>query len=138
MPPDSVSLNKASIIERALRRVREEYAANPQLDNWTHIDALTLNLERACQAAIDLAMHRVSSGRLGMPQSSGEAFTLLADAGLIPPALAERLRAMTGFRNIAVHQYQKLDLAILRRIAESSAPDLATFCHHLGLKIVTA
>ena len=53
--PDSVSLNKAAIIERAIRRMHEEYRANPTLDNYTHIDAMTLNVERACQAAIDLA-----------------------------------------------------------------------------------
>jgi hypothetical protein len=46
--PDSVSLNKAAIIERAIRRMHEEYRANPALDNDTHIDAMTLNIERAC------------------------------------------------------------------------------------------
>ncbi len=44
-------------------------------------DRFTLNIERACQAAIDMAMHRVASAHLGIPQSSGEAFTLLEQAG---------------------------------------------------------
>ncbi len=34
--------------------MKEEYAFNPNLDNYTHIDAMVLNIERACQAAIDL------------------------------------------------------------------------------------
>ena len=70
IPPDDVCLNKASIIERALRRVREEYSCDPGLTDYTHIDAMTLNIERACQAAIDLAMHVVARDRLGMPQTS--------------------------------------------------------------------
>jgi uncharacterized protein YutE (UPF0331/DUF86 family) len=52
--------------------------------NTTHVNALTLNIERACQACIDLAMHVVAVRRLGIPQSSGEAFTLLRAADLIP------------------------------------------------------
>ncbi len=39
-PPDDVCLNKAAIIERAIRRIHAEYAANPGLDNFTHIDAM--------------------------------------------------------------------------------------------------
>jgi uncharacterized protein YutE (UPF0331/DUF86 family) len=80
---DDICLNKAAIIERALRRMKEEYAADPQLKNFTHIDALILNIERACQAAIDLAMHLVTKNRLGMPQNNAEAFRLLFKAGII-------------------------------------------------------
>jgi hypothetical protein len=40
-------MNKAAIMERCIRRMREEYAADPTLANHTHLDALTLNIERA-------------------------------------------------------------------------------------------
>mgnify|MGYP000091058574 CR=1 FL=1 len=63
--PDDVMLNKAAVIERSLRRVIEIYRADPELSDMMHIDALTLNIERACQAAIDLAMHVVASKHLG-------------------------------------------------------------------------
>lgn len=53
-PPDDILLNKAAIIERCIRRIQEEYHACPDLDNHTHVDALTLNIERACQAAINM------------------------------------------------------------------------------------
>jgi len=69
--PDNVVLNKAAVIERALRRMRQEYEFNPTLDNFTHVDAMILNIERACQAAIDLAQHLVAQNHLGIPQSSG-------------------------------------------------------------------
>lgn len=61
--PDNVLLNKAAIIERSLRRMREEYEANLDLDNFTHIDAMILNIERACQAAIDLFKNSQINGR---------------------------------------------------------------------------
>lgn len=64
--PDDILLNKASIIERCIRRVGEESLACPDFDNFTHVDALTLNIERACQAAIDMAMHVVAVRRMGV------------------------------------------------------------------------
>ena len=133
--PDDVALNKAAIIERCIRRIREEYAADPTLNSYTHTDALTLNIERACQAAIDLAMHLVAEGRLGMPKNSGDAFTLIRKAGIIPQALEKHLRAMTGFRNVAIHEYRELDKAILHVIARDGWKDLVQFCKALGLRI---
>jgi uncharacterized protein YutE (UPF0331/DUF86 family) len=61
--PDDLCRNKAAIIERSLRRMKEEFAADPELVNYTHIDAMTLNIERACQAAIDLALHLIARER---------------------------------------------------------------------------
>ena len=102
--PDDICLNKAAIIERALRRVHEEYAACPNLDNYTNVDAMTLNIERACQAAIDLAMHLVAREHAGIPQNSADAFILLEKAGLLQAETVKEMTAMTGFRNVSVHE----------------------------------
>jgi len=134
-PPDDVLLNKAAIIERCIRRLREESRACPDLDDFTHLDALTLNIERACQAAIDMAMHVVAERRLGVPQSSAGAFTLLEQAGLIDAALSKSLRGMAGFRNIAVHQYEELNLEILRWVVKSGHLDFIKLAEALGVSI---
>lgn len=133
--PDEIALNKAAIIERALRRIQQEYQANPQLDNYTHIDAMTLNVERACQAAIDLAMHIVARRRLGMPQSSSEAFRLIHEAGFINKEISKDMIAMTGFRNIAIHEYQQMDMSVLRDIAETRWRSLVDYCRAFGLRV---
>ena len=133
--PDDVCVNKAAIMERALRRVREEFAADPELASWTHVDALTLNVERACQAAIDLAMRLVTRERLGAPQSSSDAFRLLQQGGLISEPIARSMVAMVGFRNVVIHEYQRVDLAILRAIAQTRWQDFVAYCDQLGLVI---
>lgn len=133
---DDVLLNKAVIIERCLRRVDEEYAGDPaRLRNFTHQDAVVLNLQRACQAAIDIAMHVLRSEHIGVPQSSANAFDLLVEAGRIEDDLARKLRGMVGFRNIAVHEYQRLDLDILEHIVLHSRGDLVEFCALFGITI---
>ena len=135
MPADDVSLNKAAIIERCIRRMREEYEADRTLSNVTHLDALVLNIERACQAAIDLAMHMVAKEHLGMPQSSAEAFSLLRQAGKLEGALASRLSGMTGFRNIAIHQYQDIEPDVIHWIVQEGWRDFVAVCAVLGMKI---
>ena len=102
---DDVVLNKAAIIERCVARVREEHAGDPRnlTDNPTRQDSIILNLQRACEAAIDLAMHIVRERHLGIPQESRDAFELLFRAGLIDADLSGRLKRMVGFRNVAVH-----------------------------------
>lgn len=114
---DDVVLNKAATIERCLARVREEYGDGSEIArDVRRQDALVLNLLRACETTIDLAMHAVRTASLGVPQSSRGAFALLADAGRIAPDLAEELQRMVGFRDIAVHRYQDLDLDVLHAI----------------------
>lgn len=123
--PTDVILNKAQVIERCLRRVYEEYADSPMnLQNITKHDSMILNLQRACEAALDMAMHVVAERRLGLPQSSREAFVLLSQNGILEPELSKRLQAMVGFRNIAVHDYQSVNLAILQGIIENNMADL--------------
>jgi uncharacterized protein YutE (UPF0331/DUF86 family) len=126
--PDDVVLNKASAIERCLARVREEYAGDPaSLDDLTRQDSIVLNLQRAAQGAIDLAMHLVRARGLGLPQQSRDAFLLLARDGGLPADLADRLVRMVGFRNVAVHDYQALHLGVVRAIVEERLGDFEAF-----------
>ena len=111
---DDVLLNKAATIERCVARVREEYAAAGAhfATDFTRQDAAVLNIQRACEAALDMGQHVIRRNRLGLPQSARDVFELLARAGRIDPALAAALQKMVGFRNIAVDDYQRLLLPI--------------------------
>ena len=128
--PDDVLLNKVAAIERALRRVREEHAGRDAnlFESLTKQDAILLNLQRACESTIDLAMHLVRVERLGVPQESREAFALLAGAGVIDADLAGRLQKMVGFRNIAVHDYERLNLQVVLAIVTGRLADFERFC----------
>ena len=118
---DDVLINKAATIERCVRRAREEYAADPSgfASNYTRQDAAILNIQRACEAALDMGQHLIRRERLGVPQSARDVFSLLAQAGWIALPLAEGLKRMVGFRNIAVHDYETLQLPIAIRIIET-------------------
>ncbi|NRD81007.1 DUF86 domain-containing protein [Bacillus sp. BRMEA1] len=125
---NDVILNKISIIERCIKRIHEEYGSNPEnLKNYTKQDSIVLNLQRACEACIDLSMHIVAEKKLGLPQNSRDAFSLLEEEGILPSSLSQKMKAMVGFRNIAVHDYQEINLSILQKILENHLVDFFQF-----------
>jgi len=123
--PDDVLLNKSDIIERCLKRIREMYGNDVEdfESDFMLQDAVILNLQRACQAAIDAAMHIVRVRGLGLPQESRDSFRILEEAGVIRHDVSEKMQAMTGFRNIAVHDYQNLNLEIVESIIKNNLDD---------------
>lgn len=132
---DDIITNKIAVMQRAINRAQEEFNKNQSLSSYTEVDALILNLERACQAAIDLGMHLISKNKLGIPQSSSDAFRILESNLIISTATAKSLIAMVGFRNIAIHEYQKLNLDIIQEIMKKDYLVFGMFCKELGYEI---
>ncbi|TYO96537.1 type VII toxin-antitoxin system HepT family RNase toxin [Desulfallas thermosapovorans] len=123
-----VIMNKVMTIKRCINRIHEVYDNNPRnLSDYTKQDSIVLNIQRACEAAIDLAMHIVAERDLGLPQSSREAFDLLQQNGIINRELSAKLKAMVGFRNIAVHDYQALNLDVVQNIINKHLTDFSAF-----------
>lgn len=126
---DDVVVNKAATIERCVARAREEYGYNPATfaSDFTRQDAAVMNVQRACEAALDLGQHLIRRERLGVPQSARDVFDLLARGDWIDADLAEALKRMVAFRNIAVHDYRSLLLAITVNVITLHLDDFLRF-----------
>lgn len=126
---DDVVLNKVSTIERCVARAREEFeaAGDTFAANHSRQDAAILNVQRACEASLDLGHHLVRRERLGLPQSSRHVFDLLVQGSWITADLADRLKKMVGFRNIAVHDYQNLALPITIKVITRHLDDFLDY-----------
>ena len=133
--PDDVLLNKAATIERCVGRARQEYQTDPATfaTNFTRQDAAILNIQRACEAALDMGQHVIRREKLGVPQSARDVFTLLARANRIDASLAHSLRRMVSYRNIAVHDYQELQLAITVAVITKHLDDFIRYAQTLLL-----
>jgi uncharacterized protein YutE (UPF0331/DUF86 family) len=133
---DDVLANKAAVIERCMARISEEYFGH-ELEFETDFklqDSIILNIQRACEAAIDMGMRLVKIRQLGIPQSTRDIFVMLEAANVINSSLSKSLQAMVGFRNIAVHDYQKMNLEIVRHLIQKDIKELSTFAE-IALKI---
>ncbi len=92
-------------------------------------------LQLAIQAALDVASHIVSDDRLGEPKTNRQLFDILARHGWVTEELHETLRQVVGFRNILVHGYSDVDLAVVRRIVESDLDDLLDFASAIRARL---
>lgn len=72
-------------------------------------DRAERNLEVAARCAIDIGQHILASLGAASPDSYRQVFLLLAQEGVVPPELAQRLAAMARFRNILAHGYVIID-----------------------------
>ncbi len=115
---DDVIVKKVASIERCILRVKEEYdKAGDQFDHdYSRQDAAILNLQRACELTIDLANYLVKKNKWGVPASSRESFDFLVKHGVIDQEVNVNLKKMVGFRNLAIHVYDALNIDILKSI----------------------
>jgi uncharacterized protein YutE (UPF0331/DUF86 family) len=72
-------------------------------------------------------MHVVRVRELGIPQDRRDGFRLLAEAKIIDEALCSALQRMVGFRNIAVHDYQRIARPVIDHIVAHGLEDLLRF-----------
>jgi len=123
---DNIALNKAATIERCLKRINDEYKGREQffLTDFNKQDVIVLNLLRAIEAAIGMCAYWIRKHHLGLPQSSQEMFSLLEEAKIIDHNLSEKLQNMISFRNIALHDYTRLNLAIVKNIIEKELQNI--------------
>jgi uncharacterized protein YutE (UPF0331/DUF86 family) len=122
-------LNKAAALEKCIARAKEEYEKDTESfenDN-TRQDAAILNIERACETALDMGHIYIRENKLGIPQSSRNVFELLTESNVISKEFSETLKKMVGFRNIAIHDYQSIKLPIVLEVIKTHLDDLLKF-----------
>ncbi len=86
-----------------------------------------MNLQRECETAIYLAMYVISQRKLGIQQDSRGAFTVMQTPGIIPADLAPRMQQMVSFRDVAVHEYTRLNLDVVHAIITEQLDDFRAF-----------
>ena len=98
-------------------------------------DIVIFNLQKAIQGCIDIAAHIISDENLGLPGSTNEMFYLLEDNGYLDRNLTEKMVKAVGFRNLIAHEYEKLDLKQVHKVANIDVLDLNAYIKAILKKI---
>ena len=122
-------LAKASSVKRHIDRVKEKSVADMAifLQDLDRQESVAFNMHLAIQNCMDIAAHIISEEGLGVPGSAGDMFFLLQENGFISADLSDKMVKAVGFRNLLVHEYQKIDLQRLYETAEKNVDDLMAF-----------
>ena len=127
---------KLESLRSCLKRIEAKCPADAQslVGDPDLQDIVALNLSRAVQVCVDISAHLISGMELPAPDTMGQAFDLLAQAGVLTPALASRLKKAVGFRNIAVHSYEAINWHIVHSIAKNHLVDFSEFARVIAAK----
>jgi uncharacterized protein YutE (UPF0331/DUF86 family) len=104
-----IILSKLQSLSRCVNRISSKISYD-FFNNLDNQDIVTLNLQRAIQISIDIGAIVLKENKIEIPNNRSEIFTLLFENKIISRELADSLKKSVGFRNLAVHQYSKLDL----------------------------
>lgn len=126
---------KLEALRRCIRRVTEKCPPDVEtLEGDVDLqDILALNLSRAVQLSVDIGAHVLTGLEVPPPNTMGQTFDALTKAGVIPEDLGMKLKKAVGFRNLAVHNYEAINWAIVHSIAVHHIGDFSEFA-----KIVVA
>lgn len=116
---NDVLSSKAATMTRCVQRAHEVYDGHESEfeTNYDKQDAVILNIQRACEAAIDIGLRIVRKRRLGIPKDKKDTFVILEKNKIIDRELSEKLQNMAGFRNVSIHDYSAVSVnAILRSV----------------------
>lgn len=120
---------KLESLRRSVARVEERCpnSLDALKKDYDAQDIITLNLSRAVQMCVDIGAHLLAESKQASPGTMGGTFESLCEAGIISSDLAEKLKKAVGFRNLAVHNYEAINWAIVFSIAKNHLQDFLDF-----------
>jgi len=104
---------------------------------------LSIEKRRACERLLQISVEcviaicglLVSGFRLGLPAEESEIFDKLFMNNIISAEMKDTLKSMKGFRNILVHDYAKLDNALIYEVTTTRLIDFERFIKEI-LKVL--
>jgi len=122
-------LRKLAELEEYLRQIREFSAVTVEeyAGDWKTQRIVERTLQIMIELCIDISAHIISDQKLRVPVSYADTFKSLSEAGMITPELYDVMEKMAKFRNIVVHQYERVDIAIVMMILRKHLDDFLMF-----------
>ena len=128
---------KLESLRRCLQRIETKCPAlaDTLAADFDLQDIVSLNLSRAVQLCLDIGAHLISGMDVPPPDTMGQTFDILAQAGVLDAELAHRLKKAVGFRNIAVHNYDVINWHIVHSIVKDHLADFSVFAKVVAIKL---
>lgn len=113
-------LRKLAELEQYLGQVKEyEGVTEAQyVGDWKIQRIVERTLQMMIESCVDIAGHIISDQKYRVPKGYADSFKVLHDEGIFDKDLFQTMEKMAKFRNIVVHDYDKVDAGIVVTILE--------------------
>ena len=129
MVDKTLMMRKLSELEEYLGQIRE-FASIKQEEysrDWKTQRIIERTLQMMIELTVDISAHLISDKRLRVPTGYADTFKVLFEGGLIGQDLYQVLVQMAKFRNVVVHQYDRIDDTIVVDILQNHLGDFLLF-----------
>ena len=129
MVDEVLILRKLSELDDYYQQIKEfesisviEYSSD-----WKTQRIVERTLQMMIESCVDVAGHIISDQGFRIPKSYSDTFSVLHENGILIDRLHLSLKKMAQFRNIVVHQYDKIDSEIVIGILQRDINDFIAY-----------
>ena len=120
---------KLAMMDTYLSQIREfsKISANEYEKNWKTQRIVERTLQILVEECIDMANHIIADEGLRLPVGYADAFQVLMENRIIDKKLYGTMEKMAKFRNVVIHQYEKIDPGIVVGILHKNLTDFERY-----------
>jgi len=120
---------KISMLEEYLKQIAEyrSISIDQYTKDWKTQRVVERTLQMMVETCIDIAGHIISDMKFRIPTSYADSFSVLAEKGIVDNNLSQSLEKMAKFRNVVVHDYDRVDAEIVIGILRKNLDDFIKF-----------
>ena len=129
MVDKNLILRKLSNLDEYLKQINEyanisskDYAAD-----WKIQRIVERTLQMMIETCLDVSGHIISDEKLRVPETYADMFRILVENDILKGSQLEAFEKMAKFRNIVVHDYEKIDAGIVIGILQKNLKDFERF-----------
>lgn len=122
-------LRKLTELDEYLKQMREfsSVTLKEYSRDWKVQRIVERTLQMMIETCADIANHIISDRGYRTPDNYGDTFRVLHENGVFKSDLFEIMLKMARFRNIVVHQYDKVDEAIVIGILRNNLNNFTAY-----------
>lgn len=132
-------LRKLSELDEYFKQVKEFeiITVEQYLEDWKLQRIIERTLQMMIEICVDSASHIISDKGYRIPKTYADTFKVLYENGALNRELFGKMEKMTKFRNIVVHNYDKIDAEIVIAILKRDINDFMAYKDAI-IKIIKA
>ena len=96
-------------------------------NDWKTQRIIERTLQLMIEICIDISHHIISDRKYRIPTGYSDTFLVLFEEGVVDEKLFTILQQMAKFRNILVHNYEKVDPGIVVSLVRSNLKDFSLY-----------
>jgi uncharacterized protein YutE (UPF0331/DUF86 family) len=129
MVDKNLILRKISTLDEYLKQINE-YANISLTDykaDWKIQRIVERTLQMMIETCLDVSGHIISDEKFRVPETYADMFRILVQNDILKESQLEAFEKMAKFRNIIVHDYEKIDAGIVLGILQKNLYDFEGF-----------